>query len=340
MSKAARPVAFSLLIILLVYLPLMALEGVEGRMFKPMAITVALALGGALLFSLTAFPALAATLLAAASHKHDVNKGFFGRAATRAMTGSSSARSIGRKPVLAVAAAALVLDGRRRRRRWAPSSFRGWTRASCRSTSSGCRRSRSPRRNAWASRSRGCWRSSPRSQSIVTRTGRAEVATDPVGPDETEVMVKLRPKEEWKTAHDLDGLGRGDQAGGRGRGPRDLRVGVSADRGSREPAAGRLARRRRDQGVRAGSRHAEEDGRRDRQGRARHPGPRRLARPAGARAAAAGGQARSPAAGALRDERGPRAGGGRGVARRPLSRARSSRARGGSISCCCCRRRR
>jgi cobalt-zinc-cadmium resistance protein CzcA len=50
MSKAARPVAFSLLIILLVYLPLMALEGVEGRMFKPMAITVALALGGALLF--------------------------------------------------------------------------------------------------------------------------------------------------------------------------------------------------------------------------------------------------------------------------------------------------
>ena len=47
----------------------------------------------------------------------------------------------------------------------------------------------------------------PEVQSVVTRTGRAEVATDPVGQDETEVMVKLRPKEEWKTAHDLDGLG-------------------------------------------------------------------------------------------------------------------------------------
>src|SRR6185295_3107188 len=45
MSRAARPVTFSLLIILFVYLPLMALEGVEGRMFKPMAVTVALALG-------------------------------------------------------------------------------------------------------------------------------------------------------------------------------------------------------------------------------------------------------------------------------------------------------
>ena len=42
---------------------------------------------------------------------------------------------------------------------------------------------------------------------MVTRTGRAEVATDPVGQDETEVMVKLRPKEKWKTAHDLDELG-------------------------------------------------------------------------------------------------------------------------------------
>src|SRR5262249_22196742 len=34
-----------------------------------------------------------------------------------------------------------------------------------------------------------------------------EVATDPVGPDETEVMVKLAPKETWTTAHDLDDLG-------------------------------------------------------------------------------------------------------------------------------------
>ena len=47
----------------------------------------------------------------------------------------------------------------------------------------------------------------PEVRSIVTRTGRAEVATDPVGPDETEVMVKLRPKDEWTTAHDLDALG-------------------------------------------------------------------------------------------------------------------------------------
>src|SRR4029453_16996219 len=47
----------------------------------------------------------------------------------------------------------------------------------------------------------------PEVKSVVTRTGRAEVATDPVGQDETEVMVKLRDKAEGTTAHDLDGLG-------------------------------------------------------------------------------------------------------------------------------------
>ena len=63
MGQSARTVTFAIAIILLVYLPLMSLEGVEGRMFKPMAITVAMALGGALLFTLTVFPALAATVL-------------------------------------------------------------------------------------------------------------------------------------------------------------------------------------------------------------------------------------------------------------------------------------
>src|SRR5262249_45260151 len=66
-------------IILLVYLPLMALEGVEGRMFRPMAITVALALFGALAFTLTMFPALAAYVLRAPAHAHDPDAGVWGR---------------------------------------------------------------------------------------------------------------------------------------------------------------------------------------------------------------------------------------------------------------------
>ena len=254
MGKAARPVAFSLLIILLVYLPLMALEGVEGRMFKPMAITVALALGGALLFSLTAFPALAASLLRAVDAQHDDEQA--------GSSARASARYDGFLRARARRAAAACSRSRRRRwstrrrsaRSWAPSSFRGSTRASCRSTSSGCRRSRSPRRSGWACEVEEVLARFPEVKSIVTRTGRAEVATDPVGPDETEVMVKLRPKEEWTTAHDLDELGEAIKQAVEGEVPATFVVGVAADRGSRQPAAGRLARRRRHQGVRPGPR--------------------------------------------------------------------------------------
>ena len=160
-ARAARPVAFSLLIILLVYLPLMALEGVEGRMFQPMAITVALALGGALLFSLTAFPALAATFLGRAEAPRRRTGAL--RAGRRRATGALLARVLARPAPFARG------DGGGAGRqpaggdaRSAPSSSRASTRASCRWTSSGCRRSRSPRRSGWARRSKRCWRASPR----------------------------------------------------------------------------------------------------------------------------------------------------------------------------------
>ncbi|CAM4430407.1 CusA/CzcA family heavy metal efflux RND transporter [Stenotrophomonas lactitubi] len=59
-KKMARPAAFGQLIILLVFAPIMTLEGVEGKTFQPMAATFMLALMGAFLFSFTLVPALTA----------------------------------------------------------------------------------------------------------------------------------------------------------------------------------------------------------------------------------------------------------------------------------------
>ncbi|MEQ9645047.1 MAG: efflux RND transporter permease subunit, partial [Sandaracinaceae bacterium] len=59
----ARPVFFAVSIILLVYVPILALDGVEGKMFRPMALTVVLALTSALVLSLTFVPAAARLLL-------------------------------------------------------------------------------------------------------------------------------------------------------------------------------------------------------------------------------------------------------------------------------------
>jgi cobalt-zinc-cadmium resistance protein CzcA len=205
MRKVARPVTFALLIILLVYLPLMALEGVEGRMFKPMAITVALALGGALAFSLTAFPAMAAYVLKRPKHVHDDNRGVFG--VLRRLYGRVlDACMTYPKTTLLVAVLALVgsaLLGRNLGAEFVPRLDEGELSLDIK---------RLPSVSITEAQRLGVQVEDvlakfPEVLSVVTRTGRAEVATDPVGPDETEVMVKLRPKEQWTTAHDLDTLG-------------------------------------------------------------------------------------------------------------------------------------
>ncbi|HWQ93298.1 MAG TPA: CusA/CzcA family heavy metal efflux RND transporter, partial [Clostridia bacterium] len=61
--EVARPVAFGVGIILVVFLPVLALEGVEGKLFKPMALTMIFALAGSLLLALTLIPVLASLFL-------------------------------------------------------------------------------------------------------------------------------------------------------------------------------------------------------------------------------------------------------------------------------------
>ena len=62
-KEVVRPTLFSMSIIVAAMMPIFTLERVEGRIFRPVALTYAFALGGALLFTLTAVPALTAVLL-------------------------------------------------------------------------------------------------------------------------------------------------------------------------------------------------------------------------------------------------------------------------------------
>jgi cobalt-zinc-cadmium resistance protein CzcA len=61
--EVRQPTLFGELIILIVYLPILTLEGIEGKLFKPMALTVIFALAGSMVLSLTLMPALAAIAL-------------------------------------------------------------------------------------------------------------------------------------------------------------------------------------------------------------------------------------------------------------------------------------
>ena len=69
--EVRKPVVFGVAIITIVYLPILALEGVEGKMFRPMALTVIFALTGSLLLSLTATPVLASFVLKPGTSERD-----------------------------------------------------------------------------------------------------------------------------------------------------------------------------------------------------------------------------------------------------------------------------
>lgn len=204
MGQSARAVTFAVAIILLVYLPLMALEGVEGRMFKPMAVTVALALLGALIFTLTVFPALASYLLQVPK-KDEHGGGVWGR--LRTLYERTLDRVLARPRTVLLGTAGLLLF----------SGMLGWSlgaefvpRLEEGELALDIRRIPSISINEAQRLGEQVERalaSFPEVKSVVSRTGRPEVAVDPVGPDESEVMVKLAEKEDWTTAHDLDELG-------------------------------------------------------------------------------------------------------------------------------------
>ena len=62
-EEVARPIVFGVLVIIVVFLPIATLQGVEGKMFAPLAYTIVLALGGSLLLSMTLIPALGSLVL-------------------------------------------------------------------------------------------------------------------------------------------------------------------------------------------------------------------------------------------------------------------------------------
>ncbi|MFO0606129.1 MAG: CusA/CzcA family heavy metal efflux RND transporter [Polyangiales bacterium] len=201
--SVARPVVFSVAIVLLVYLPLLALQGVEGKMFRPMAITMALALGGSLLFALLVFPAGAVTFLK--PPKEPGHHGLlakleapYGRAVAWAVRkrGSLLLGACALLAAVAPVAAGLGAD-------FVPRIDEGDIYVSIRRMPSvGITEAR--RLDLECERVLGRF---PEVLTTLATTGRAEVALDPVGMDNTDILAHLRPRAEWTTAHDLDALG-------------------------------------------------------------------------------------------------------------------------------------
>lgn len=102
--EVANPIAFAILIIIVVFLPLFSLQGLEGKMFKPMAINISLAMAGSLVLALTLVPVLTALVLKPHEEKDTRLVAFLKRIYARSLAWSLARR----KSVLATAVIVLV----------------------------------------------------------------------------------------------------------------------------------------------------------------------------------------------------------------------------------------
>ena len=200
-ATVARPVAFAVGIIMLVYLPLLSLEGIEGKMFRPMAVTMACALFGALVYAVVFFPALLVTFVPppakmgprwviALEHGYARTLG----AALRWKWGLVSSCAV----ALVVAFVVLARAGAD----FVPRIDEGDLVVTFRRAPS-ISLAEAKELDLAAER---VLKRFPEVVTTLAMTGRAEVAIDPVGNDNTDIFVHLRPKHEWTTAHDLDDL--------------------------------------------------------------------------------------------------------------------------------------
>lgn len=200
-ATTMRPVGFAVAIILLVYLPMLALQGVEGKMFRPMAITMALALGGALLYTVVFFPAVLTALVKPRQDHGPFWLAGIERQYRRFLPALIRHRAL----ILGASTVALAATGylfSRKGAEFVPRIFEGDLVVTIR---------RPPSISLGKARdldleTESVLRTFPEVVSSLGMTGRAEIAIDLGGPDMTDILVRLRPIREWTTAHDFDSL--------------------------------------------------------------------------------------------------------------------------------------
>ena len=192
-AEVIKPSLFGILIITIVYVPIFALEGVEGKTFHPMAITVVMALTAAMVLSLTFVPAAVATFVTGKVEEKE----------TRVMRAAKSGyqpmldfalRS--RKAVLAGAVALVVLSG------WGASRMGSEFIPNLDEGDIALHALRIPGTSlsqavAMQTALEDKIRTFPEVDQVFAKIGTADVATDPVPPSVADTFVIMKPREDW-----------------------------------------------------------------------------------------------------------------------------------------------
>ncbi|GMV15945.1 MAG: efflux RND transporter permease subunit [Sorangiineae bacterium PRO1] len=200
-GEMGRAVTMAVLIIAIVYAPVLLLQGVEGKMFRPMALTVLFALGVALILTFTWVPAIGGLLLTGAHHDEPrivkwLKRGY--RPVVTALVDRWRLAGVG----VAVLILAGVLVASTRGAEFIPRLEEGDLAIQV----------TRPPSVTLGEASRGTTAVEqvlmryPEVERVVSRTGSPDVATDVMGPEQSDVLVILKPRKEWKTAEDAAGF--------------------------------------------------------------------------------------------------------------------------------------
>jgi cobalt-zinc-cadmium resistance protein CzcA len=194
--EVTTPIFFATAIIVIAFLPLFTMSGVEGKVFGPMALTYGFALTGALLLSLTFAPVMASLLLKPPKQVTQDHDTILVRWIRRIY--SRLLRSVLMHPVWTVSLAALALAATLASLpliggEFMPKLEEGnlWVRASLPNTISFSYASQ------LADQMRAIIRKSPQVTSVVSQLGRPDDGTETTSFFNCEFLVALRPREEW-----------------------------------------------------------------------------------------------------------------------------------------------
>ncbi len=201
-QEVGRPIAFGISIIIIVFLPLFTLQGFEGKMFSPLAFTISFALLGSLILSLTLIPMLCTFFLRQRPRAQDPRhirglKNLYARAlqpclrhpvrvtlvALAAFVGSLAlVPGIGTEFLPALDEGSIAVQTFRLPSISLPASL------------------------ALQTEAEKILKRFPEVIDVVSKTGRADIASDPMGVEISDVIVTLQPHREWTTAKTKDEL--------------------------------------------------------------------------------------------------------------------------------------
>src|ERR1700686_1165936 len=198
----ARPVAFAVAIITLIYLPILSLQGVEGKMFRPMALTVMFALVASLVLTLTLMPVLASFFLRKPVAERDsriigVARRGYALVLARTM----------RHPAITILVATMMLGGALAIGSNLGAEFLPRLEEGALTVTT----TKLPGISlefAIATQTMGekALKKFPGVQTVVTLGGSSEIPTDPMGVEQSDTFIILKPKAQWRTAKSEAGV--------------------------------------------------------------------------------------------------------------------------------------